>query len=238
MSEERALVAVFCFNEGQRLARTLARFDPARDYDLLLMDDGSTDESADAIAKSGLPYLRHAQNKGVGAALKSVYRYALAEGYDVLGLIAGNGKMDPAEVPRVLEPVRAGRADYVQGSRYLGGDRGFEMPLFRRLAIPAVTRASQWTLGFHGTDLTCGFRAYRTALLRDPRIDVFQPWLDRYEMEFYLHYKVVTLGYRIEEVPVTMRYPRDGRPYSKIPALSGWWSMLKPLVLLRLGLRQ
>ena len=92
--------------------------------------------------------------------------------------------------------------------------------------------------GFPGTDVTCGFRAYSLALFQNPEIDIWQSWLDRYELEYYLHYKVIKLGYGVKEVPVSMVYPTDGRPYSKIKPFSGWWSMVRPLVLLSLNIRR
>jgi glycosyltransferase involved in cell wall biosynthesis len=90
----------------------------------------------------------------------------------------------------------------------------------------------------NSTDVTNGFRAYRLALLDDPRIDLSQAWLDRYELEYYLHYKVLSLGYRYAEVPVSKRYPADGLPTSKIRLSRDYWSLLRPLVLLTLHVRK
>ena len=89
-----------------------------------------------------------------------------------------------------------------------------------------------------GTDVTNGFRAYRLALLDDPRIDIDQEWLDHYELEYYIHYKAMTLGFRTSEVPVSKTYPPQRRSYSKIRPFRDWWSIIRPTVLLRLGLRR
>jgi len=88
-----------------------------------------------------------------------------------------------------------------------------------------------------GTDVTNGFRAYRLDLLNDDRIDLAQSWLDHYELEYYMHYKAMTLGYRTSEVAVSKTYPQKGQPYSKIRPFRDWWSIIRPIVLLRLGLR-
>jgi dolichol-phosphate mannosyltransferase len=87
------------------------------------------------------------------------------------------------------------------------------------------------------SDVTNGFRAYRLALLDDPRIRIDQPWLDRYELEYYLHWKAITLDYRVIEVGVSKTYPKDGRNYSKIRKVRDWWSIIRPTLLLWLHLK-
>jgi len=87
------------------------------------------------------------------------------------------------------------------------------------------------------TESTNGFRAFRTALLRDPRIDWRQPWLDRYELEPYLLLKTIRLGYRHTEVPVTKIYPPREIGYTKMRPFVDWWSIIRPIVYVGLGLR-
>ena len=203
----RVLSATFAFNEGEKIRQTLARHPPARAYDLLVVDDGSTDGALDAVDPS-VVVLRNARNLGVGASMKRVFEYALDEAYDVLVIQAGNDKDDPLEIPSLLDPILRGEADFVQGSRYLGGGRFGNMPLYRvfgtRVVHPLVFSLAE---GKRVTESTNGFRAFRTALLRDPRINWRQEWLDRYELEPYLMLKAITLGYRHREVPVTKIYP-------------------------------
>jgi len=88
------------------------------------------------------------------------------------------------------------------------------------------------------TESTNGFRAFRTALLRDGRINWRQAWLDRYELEPYLLLKAITLGYRHCEVPVTKIYPRRELGYTKMRPFFDWWSILRPVVYLGLGIRK
>jgi hypothetical protein len=88
------------------------------------------------------------------------------------------------------------------------------------------------------TDVTNGYRCYRLDVLRDPRIDLDQRWLDGYSLEYYLHYKALVLGYRVKEVPVSKTYAFGNRGgYSKIQALKDWWPIISPVVLLFLGVR-
>lgn len=232
------LVAVFVYNEGLRVETVLnkLRHVPAC-CDVLVVDDGSNDESVGVIARFDYPVIRHAQNLGVGISVREAIQYAICHSYSYFALIAGNGKMDPARIPLLLDPLRSGACDYVQGSRYLEGGRHENLPLFRHLMIKAFTLVAWGLTGFRGTDVTCGFRAYTLALFRHRDIDIGQSWLDGYEMEYYIHYKAIKLGYRLREVPVSMTYPTDGRPYSKIRPFVGWWSMVRPWVLLSLNLR-
>ena len=234
----RDLIAVFVYNEGLRVERVLSKLIDLRlDCDVVVIDDGSDDESPTILSRFSFPVLRHSQNLGAGAAMKDVLRYGIERENRFIVLIAGNGKMDPSEIPRLLEPLRSGECDYVQGSRYLSGGRHENMPLFRHVMIKVVTWVVWVLTGFNGTDVTCGFRAYPLSLFRNPQIDIWQTWLDQYELEYYIHYKVIKLAYRVREVSVSMLYPKDGRPYSKIKPFVGWWSMLRPWVLLSLRIR-
>ena len=235
---DRILIAVLTYNEGERLKKLLGRFPNRSDYSLLFVDDGSTDGSYDFLKSSGYNVLRHERNLGVGAGIRTAVNYGREQNCDILVVMAGNGKMLPEEIGRLVEPIVEGRADYVQGSRYLEGGRSSNLPPFRHFAIKVFTVFANIVLGFIGTDITCGFRAYRIALLDDPAIDINQAWLNEYEMEYYFHYKVIKSGYRVVEVPVSMVYPEDGRKYSKIKPFVGWWSMIRPWVFLTLGIKK
>jgi dolichol-phosphate mannosyltransferase len=163
----------------------------------------------------------------------------LETGHDIAVVMAGNGKDDPAEIDRVVEPIVRGECDYVQGSRYLPGGKKSRMPfvrvVFNRL-YPLI-----WTLLTQRrcTDVTNGFRCYRLDILRDHRVNLDQDWLNGYSLEYYLHYKVLALGYRVREVPVSKTYPFGNRGgYSKIQPLKDWWPIVSPLILLFLGVRK
>jgi len=234
----RVLAATFAYNEGDKIRRTLARHPPARPYDLLVADDGSTDRALDGI-DPGILVLRHETNRGIGATMKEVFQYALDREYDVLVIHAGNDKDEPKEIPVLLDPIVRGEADFVQGSRYLGGGGFGNMPKYRvfstRVLHPLVFSIAARK---RVTESTNGFRAFRTALLRDPRIDWRQPWLDRYELEPYLLLKAIRLGYRHREVPVTKIYPPHEHGYTKMRPVVDWWSILRPVVYLGLGLKK
>jgi len=232
------LAVIVCYDTCRWTEQTLARLPPQRDHDVLLVDDGSRDGTVELLGRTGLPTVLHPVNRGLGAAIRSGICYARARGYEAMVVLAGNGKDDPAEIPRFLDALRAG-FDYVQGSRFRPGGGHHNLPRGRYLMIRAHAVLMRLLTGYAGTDAVNGFRAYRLALFSDPRIDVGQPWLDRYELESYLHFKVLTLGYRVTEVAVSKTYPRPGPGvrYSHIRPVADWWRILRPLVLLKLRLR-
>ena len=236
--EPRVLVAVIVFNEGEKLRTTLKRFPDGAPYDVLVMDDGSSDGVREVSSEFPFAYLRHDHNCGVGASLRTVFSYAGEKGYEILVVMAGNAKMHPADIPSLLKPILEDGYDYVQGSRYLTGSRSENLPIFRKLMIPLFTWFVRVFVGYKGTDVTCGMRAYRLEIVRHPKLDITQKWLDRYEMEYYLHFYAINLGYKITEAPVSMTYPPDMKNYSKIRAITGWWSMIRPWVYLVLHIRR
>ena len=88
------------------------------------------------------------------------------------------------------------------------------------------------------TDSTNGFRAMRLSMFDDARINLDQPWLDKYELEPYVFFKAIRLGYKVKEVPVSKIYPPKHLGYTKMKPITGWWSILRPIFLLGLGLRK
>jgi glycosyltransferase involved in cell wall biosynthesis len=196
--------------------------------DILLVNNGSSDGSEDLIRGSGFPWIEHKRNLGVGRAIMSAAEWALERDYDILTGVSGNGKMLPAEMHRLVDPIKADEVDYVTGSRFLGGGASPNLPQFRRRAIPMTNIVVKALTGQTITDMTCGYRAYRLDLLRRAEFDWRAPWLDTYGHEYYVYAKVLLDGsIRWREVPITMRYPKKG-PYTKMRAFVSWYEMIKP----------
>jgi len=233
------MAASIAHNEAAKIGAVLDRFTPGLVDRVVLVDDASTDDTPRVAASKGAVVLSHKVRSGAGAAIRTALKYGLAEGFDVVVILAGNDKDRPPEIERLLAAIEDEGCDFVQGSRYLpGGDFG-NMPFYRQIATRIV---HPWLFSLivmrRFTDTTNGFRAIRLSALREAGIDLDQPWLDRYELEPYLFYKMVRLGYRVKEVPVTKIYPPHELGYTKMKPITGWWSILRPLILLGLHIKR
>ena len=207
--------------------------------EVLVVDDGSTDGTAAVARAHAATVVSMGRVVGVGAALRAGYRYAVDHGYDVAVVMAGNGKDAPEEIPRLVEPIAEGRADFVQGSRFLRRRADFgPMPAYRRVATRVHPLLFSLVARRRVTESTNGFRAVHRRVLTDPRLDLSQRWLDQYELEPYLYLRAIRLGYRTVEVPVTKVYPPRVLGQTKMTPIVGWWSILRPLVYVGLGLKR
>jgi dolichol-phosphate mannosyltransferase len=226
-------------NEETKIGEVVQRVSRHVVDEVLVVDDGSDDSSADVARSLGATVLPMGRVVGVGAAIRAGYEYALQKSYDVAVVMAGNNKDSPEEISSLLDPIADNRADFVQGSRYLkpGADFG-PMPLYRKLATRVHPLLFSLVARRRVTDSTNGFRAIGQGVLADSRLNLSQPWLDHYELEPYLYLQVIRLGYRTTEVPVTKIYPPKSLGQTKMPAITGWWSMLRPLFYVAFGLKR
>ena len=235
----RVLAVPFAFNEDKKIGSVIDRLNGTNVTEIIVLDDGSTDKTAQIALAKGVKVLSHDKQLGIGAAITTAIEYARRQGFDVLVIMAGNDKDRPNEIPRLLKPIIEEDYDLVQGSRYLKGGGFGNMPLHRRIATQLIHPILfSLVTGRRITDSTNGFRAIKLSVFDDERINIHQPWLNRYELEPYIFYKVIKLGYKVKEVPVTKIYPPKELGYSKMKPITGWWSIIKPLIYLPLGLKK
>lgn len=234
----KIIVLIPAYNEEAKIGRVVQRMPSGFIDTLLVIDDGSTDATAQVARSCGAEVVSMNRVCGVGAALREGLTHACHGEHDIAVILAGNNKDEPREIPRLLDPICDQGYDFVIGSRFLhGAAYGGDMPLYRKWA----TRLHPWLMsraaGRRITESTNGFRAFRLSLLDDRRLDLSQSWLDGYGLEVYLLYKVLTLNYRCTEVPCTKIYPSRKTGNSKMRPVLDWWDILKPICLLGLGLR-
>jgi len=232
----RVVLVVPVLDEEKKIGDVVRRTPRGIVDEVLVVDDGSVDSSPEVARREGAEVLALGRTVGVGAALRAGFDWAQERRFDVIVVCAGNNKDTPEEIPQLLDPIVAG-ADFVQGSRYMSGGVSGGMPLYRRVATRVHPLLFSLAARRRVSESTNGFRAFRASLLDDARIRLHQDWLDQYELEPYLYFQAIRLGYDTREVPVTKIYPPRALGYTKMPPVTGWWSMLKPVVLLGLGLR-
>lgn len=236
---KKYLVGICAYNESCKIARVIERFNDYDVYDVVIVDDGSVDGSLDSMDKKfPVSIIRNSITRGAGHGVRQIFAYARERGYTAVFFVSGNNKDSADDIEKLRKAVEDGY-DLVQGSRYLPGGSHAKMPFYRRIATQAMHPVLLSLItGKRMTDTTNGFRAVRLAMLDDGRINLDQQWLDHYELEPYLLYKAIILGYKVVEVPVTKIYPPRSQGYTKMKAFSGWWSILRPLVYLGLRIKK
>jgi dolichol-phosphate mannosyltransferase len=233
----RTLVIIPVYNEEIRIKTVLERFQGVPVDKVLVVNDGSTDSTPEVVRSFGVGTIAHPQRQGVGSSIRDGIDYARKNGFQLVVVMAGNGKDDPKQIPILLGPIIEQDYDYIQGSRYLEGGEAGNLPLARRVGIKAFTFLWSLFLWRKLTDVTNGFRAYKVSLFDNPRINIWQEWLSTYELEYYIHFWVLKLKYRFDEVPVSKIYPSK-KKYSKIRPFLDWWPIVKPLFYLWLGIKK
>ena len=234
----RVLLMFPFFNEASRISLFAQKLRTGIADKIVAVNDGSTDSGPDILRNHGIEVWDQSRS-GIGACVKKCVKYAREHGYDILVVMAGNNKDNPLEAPRLVAPIVQKEAHYVQGSRFLPGGSYPNLPLFRYFVIRILSMLFRIYSKKACTDLTNGFRAYRIDIFDDPRINIWQEWLDTYEYEYYVHWKVYTLGYKVEEAPVTKAYPDDKRvKYTKVKPITGWWRAIRPFLILGLHIKE
>jgi len=241
MRQNKKIITIIpVYNEREKAAQVVKKFPAGLVNKILVVNDGSGDNTRQVVEATGRATILHNKNRqGIGFAIRQGLEYALKNNYDIVVVMAGNGKDNPQEIPKLIKPIIEDDYDYIQGSRYLKGGHYGKMPLQRLIMTKVYSFFIRLLYGQKITDGTNGFRAYKTSILRDKRINLYQDWL-REPLEYYLSIKALLLGYRVIEVPVTKLYPQGVgyKEYTKVKPFSGWLKRLMPLFLLRLGIKK
>ena len=213
LSEYRVGVVVPAYNEEALIGETLQGI-PEYVSKIYVVDDGSTDGTAAAIRGSADPRLvsvRHERNRGVGAAIGDGYRLALADGLDIVAVMAGDNQMDPAELPRLLEPIAEGLADYTKGNRLASRKLTIGMSGWRRFGNYLLTAITKIGSGYWDImDPQNGYTAISRRALQAIDLDALYTYYG-YCNDILI--KLNAAGLRVADVPMPARY---GRERSKI----------------------
>ncbi|AKB46577.1 glycosyltransferase (family 2) [Methanosarcina sp. Kolksee] len=170
---------------------------------VIVVDDGSSDRTAEIAKKAGAEVIVHEANKGKGAALKTGFAAADDLGADIIVTMDSDGQHNPAEIPKLVDPIIKGEADMVNGSRYLNGlDKN--TPSYRRVGQTILDGATKLNSGLQITDSQSGFRAFSASTK-----NVFRFKAQGMAIESEMLADAGKSGLRIAEVEIGVRYDVD-----------------------------
>ena len=199
-AKPRIVAGMPMYNEeetiGSVVTRTLRYVD-----EVICIDDGSSDASARIAEACGATVIRHRVNRGYGGALKTLFLRATELDADALVLLDSDGQHETGDIPKLLQPILDGEADFAIGSRFVDGGGGTDMPAYRRLGIKVITAASNLSSDLGIKDTQSGFRAFSRTALERLRFDSEGMELSL-EMLEDAHEKQL----RVLEVPTVIRY--------------------------------
>ncbi len=196
---KRTLVAIPCYNEGLTIGSLVLK---ARQHatEVLVVDDGSSDDTTAIARLSGATVLIHERQQGKGAGVLDAMRYARTNDFDVIVLIDGDGQHNPDEIPAVAAPALEGQADLVIGSRFLGTRA--DVPLYRRFGQIVLNIFTNASADYSSTDSQSGFRALSKRALEAASGFVTDGYNVESDMIAYLSARDLAIA----EVPISVRY--------------------------------
>jgi dolichol-phosphate mannosyltransferase len=237
MYKSRKIILITAaYNEEGKIGQVVRRTPRDVVDAVFVVDDGSTDGTANEARRYGAEVTSLDGVYGAGFAVRRGFEEAQRRGMDIVVVIAGNNKDAPEEITRLLDPICDEDYDFVMGSRFLsGGGYGGDMPAYRKAATKLHPVLVSLMCRTAVSESSNGYRAMKVPVLADPRIDLYQQWLDGYQLEVYLLMKLLKLGYRTTEVPVTKIYPHRSNGNTKMRPFVDWWHMLSPIFVVGLG---
>ena len=229
----RALVFIPAWNEADSVAAVIAGVrERLPDADVLVVDDGSGDETAARASAAGATVASLPFNQGLGAALQTGYLYALREGYDFRAHLDADGQHPPAEVARLLEEVQADRADLVIGSRYRepaeAKSDDYKPTISRRIGTSVFRFFLTLATRQRFTDTTSGMRAANRRVMK-----LFSENYSPDFAEIESLQLAVRQGLRVEEVPVRMLERAGGSSF--LTPLRSAFFIFKGMIVLLVG---
>jgi len=170
--DKHVAVVVPAYNEGSQIARVITSMPGFVDH-IVIVDDQSKDKTAEIvqthckIGARSVILIKHETNQGVGGAIATGYLWCRDHGVDVAVVMAGDGQMNPADLPAILDPVVEGRADYTKGNRLVTGDAFRKIPKVRFFGNSALSLFTKIASGYwHVADSQTGYTAINATALR------------------------------------------------------------------------
>ena len=234
MNQIKILLIIPAYNEAENIEKLVDRItDEYPQYDYLIVNDCSTDNTEQILKQRGYNYISLPVNLGIGGAVQSGYIYADVNNYDIAVQLDGDGQHDPAYVEKLIQPIIDGEADFTVGSRFID-KKGFQTSALRRLGINIIRFVIKMCCGVNATDTTSGFRASNK--------EVTRYFSKNYAHDYPEPEAIVAASlnnFRFKDVAVVMKEREAG--VSSINAKRSVYYMIKvslALIVCRLGLRR
>jgi glycosyltransferase involved in cell wall biosynthesis len=237
-SQPKVVVVMPAYNAGRTLRMTYTDL-PHDSVDMvILVDDGSTDDTVAIARELNLKLFLHDRNYGYGANQKTCYAEALRAGADIVVMVHPDYQYDPRLLPEVVRPIQHNEADVVLGSRLKSGSAiSGGMPWWKYFSNRFLTTVENRVFGLHLSEYHTGYRAYRRDVLETVN---FALNADRFIFDQEIIAQIVEAGFRIAEVPVPTRYFAEASSASFLASVryglgilwlvtqfalhrSGWW---------------
>lgn len=205
----KVIVAIPAYNEeiaiGSIVLRTVKYAD-----EVIVIDDGSDDHTAEVSRLAGARVVTHAKNEGKGAGVRDAFSYAKDNHADILVLMDGDGQHDPDEIPELIKPILERKADFVNGSR-VKAKFGSNAPMYRRFGQRVLDKATNAGCGRNITDTQSGFRAFSRRTF-----GCFSFMQNGMAVESEMLMDAAEAGLKIKEVPINVRYDVEGSTYNPL----------------------
>ncbi len=202
----RRLIIMPAHNEATNLPHVIPEVRAAApEYDLVVINDGSTDDTAAVAAELGAEVVNLPMNLGYGGAVQTGFRYAVRHGYDLAVVIDADGQHDPVGIHGLADAVAQGGADVAIGSRFRGQVR-YHLPRVRRAGMAIFAWIVSRVTGRQVTDTTSGFQALNADAMRFFAADNYPADYPDADTLLILHYA----GFRVVEAPMTVRERLSG----------------------------
>jgi glycosyltransferase involved in cell wall biosynthesis len=200
----KVVVVMPAYNAAKTLRLTYADLPQDIVDKVILVDDGSSDETVGIARELGLELFIHNRNYGYGANQKTCYREALRAGADIVVMVHPDYQYDPTLLPSIISPIEDGSADVVLGSRLLGANPMKQgMPWWKYVSNRFLTWLENKTFGLNLSEYHTGYRAFRRELLESVNLEMNS---DQFIFDQEIIAQIVSLQMRIAEIPVPARY--------------------------------
>lgn len=208
----KVIATVPAYNEEENIGGVIHQI--PEDITTFVIDDGSTDSTAECARHAGAKVIIHPFNMGQGTALITGMKAALQRNADVIVQLDSDGQHDPREIPKLIEKLNEREVDIVVGSRILGSAHK-NQPLLRRLFLPFFSSVISYCSGYKLTDAMSGFRAFNAEALEEVS-DLLDAILEPQYMSAELYIRLSRGGLNLSEVPIQIEERKSGKSYKGV----------------------